>query len=156
MADNLVSILEAIDSLLATEIATGGDLEDARSYSVKYQTTESPPGYGYLCPSIMVDPLPVTPKAISIPPIMTLKEQPIRFRVLIENNGDTTDKTAAELLDLVETLFYQRTFDLAEWVETVSKEYSSPTEEPFAPPVYGAATLVINYKHVDVRAIPSY
>jgi hypothetical protein len=155
MADTKVQILEAIESHLATETAPGGDLDDAKSYSVKYTTTEIPPEYGYPLPTIMVDPLSDQVFPISIPEIMTRKEYLIRFRVLFENNGDTDRKEAAQLLDLVETAFYARTFRLAEWVDVISKDLMVPTAPPYEGPVNGAATMIMRYIHIDVRAIPT-
>ncbi len=154
MAEIDIDLLEAVDARLATETASGQTLEDIKQYFVKFTESDIPPEFGSQDPILMVDMLTMEAEVISIPPCMTEKTYPIRFRVFKEQAGDTTKKTAAELIDLVEDVFYQQSFGLSEWVDTTSKDYTQPAAPPFETPYNSGATLVITHTHTDVRAVP--
>jgi len=128
-------------------------LEGIRSYFVLYTAADVPSDYGTKTPVLVVQIGTVIGKPISIPACMTLKEYPINFSVFTENNGKMTDKKAAQLIDLVETVFYQDTFSLSQKVDFTSKDYTQSSIPPFSGDWNGAAELILTHKDTDVRGI---
>jgi hypothetical protein len=155
MADVGIDILDAISSRLATYTAAGQTLEDIRQYYVKYSEYDMPPDFGNAFPLLMVDMLPQSYEIVSIPACMTRKEYPVRYKVYTEQAGLYTDKTAAQLIDLVEDVFAQVTFGISTLLcHHTGKDYSLPAEIEFAARLNGAAALYYTYVYTDTRAIP--
>jgi len=154
MDDQVINLLEAIDARLATETATGQTLEDIDQYFVKYTKSDVPPEIGSQNTILMVDVLTVPGKVISIPACMTEKQAPIRFTIFTEEAGDTTQKTAAELIDLVEDIFFPQSFNITQWVDMTQKDYSQPESPPFEAPHNSGASIILTHTYTDVREIP--
>ena len=154
MSDIGIQLLEAIDGTLGFETGTGERLEDVSSYFVIYTSAGIPPNLGTMTPVVVVQMGTVSAESISIPPCMTHKEYPITFAVFTENNGDTEDQTAAGILDTIEDIFFQETFDLSQWCDVLSKDYAQSSIPPFSGDWNGAAEIVFNYKHTDIRSLP--
>jgi hypothetical protein len=154
MADIAIDLLEAVDSRLATETASGQTLEDIAQYFVKYTESDVPPEFGNQDPILMVDMLPVVSEVLTICGRMIRKEYPIRFQIFKEEAGDTTSKTSAELIDLVEDIFNMQSFNISKWVEAPQKNYTQPAASPFEAPYNSGASMVITHVHTDIRDIP--
>jgi len=153
MSDIAIDLLEAIDARITTERESGGELEDIKSHFVLFTEADVPPEFGSQTPVLLVILQPVTGTVISIPGCMIEKEYPISFSVFTQNAGDTTSKTASELIDLVEDVFIGQTFSLSEWVDYTSKSYSQPANEPFAGDWNGFGELILTHRHVDIRGV---
>ena len=155
MADIGRPLLAAIESLLATKMASGESLEGIKSRYVKYTESDLPQEFGSVPPVLMVDMLPMSAQNVSIPACMTRKVYPVRFQIFTENAGDTTNSQAAMLIDAIEDVFYQQRFSLASIVNLISKDYTIPATAPFQAPYSGGASLVFAYEYTDTRAIPT-
>lgn len=155
MSDQGVPILEGIDTRLATVTGAGQTLEDIATYYVDFSNNEKPPDFGTAFPALLVDMLPMSGETVSIPPIMTRKTYPVRFRLYTEQAGYTRDKTGAQLIDLVEDAFFQQRFSISNLlVDFTTKNYTIPAEIPFAAQLNGGGTLILTYRYTDTRAIP--
>jgi hypothetical protein len=155
MADIAVDLLEAINTKLKTKTASGQTLEDIQQYFVKFTESDVPPEYGNQNPILMVDLLPATGEIITVCGRMTEKKYPLRFTIFTEESGDTTQKTAAELIDLIEDVFALQTLNVSEWVEAAQKNYTQPAAPPFEAPYNSGASMIITHVHTDVRTIPT-
>jgi hypothetical protein len=60
-----------------------------------------------------------------------VKEYPVKFAVFTEDNGDKEDSKAAEILDLLEGVFFLQTFGVSQQVDVVSKDYTQTSIPPF-------------------------
>ena len=152
MSDITLDLLSAIESTLAVETASGGDLEDLGSYFVLRTSSETPTEYGAANPMLIVSALTETGKTLSIPPIMTEKVLPIRFSLFTENGGDTTDDQALELIKIIDGLFWQQTYGLSEWWDFVSLDPSQTTFPAFSGDWNGRAEWICQHTYTDMRA----
>ncbi|MBD3252057.1 hypothetical protein GF380_06470 [Candidatus Uhrbacteria bacterium] len=153
MADILIDLLAAIQSDLETAKASG-TLSSVRNLFVKHQETGTIDEYAFQPPLIMVEPLPVSSRALVVDGSFVEKVLPIKFTAITGEHGRSTKKTAVELINAVEDLFFGQTFAIAEWVELVSKDYAAPTGAPYDFPNFNAATITFQYIHTDCREIP--
>lgn len=153
MSDIAVDLLTAIKSQLDTQTAAGMPLEDISSYFVIYTNAPVPPDYGTITPLLLVKMGTVTSEPISLLGCMNRKEYPVNFSVFTENNGDTEDKTAAELLDLVEDTFYGDTFSLSQFVSVTSKDYTQSSISPTFGDWNGAAEMFMTHIDTDMRGV---
>ena len=153
MSDIAINLLTAIEAALATETATGGSLDDIGSYFVLYTANDTPPDYGTVTPLVIVKMGTVTAGIIEITGCMMRKEYPITFAVFTEDNGDNEDKTSAQILDLLEDYFFQKTFDLSQFVDVISKDYAQTSIPPFSGGWNGSGELVMSHVDTDMRSI---
>lgn len=153
MSDIAIDLMEAIDARVTTEREVGGLFEDIKSHFVLHTEAGEPPEFGSRLPLLLAVMQPVSGEVISIPGCMIEKQYPVSFAVFTQNAGDTRSKTASQLIDIVEDVFIQETFSLSEWVEYGGKNYSQPTNEPFAGDWSGFAELVLTHYHTDVRGV---
>ena len=155
MADQITNILDGIETRLATYTASGQTLEDIRSYWVQRTEDDMPPDFGKSFPALRVRMLPVDGEIVSIPAIMTRKRCPVEFQVYTSQAGYMRSKTAAELIDLIEDVFYQQQLGISNiLIHFTGKNSTLPIEIPFAAQLHGAAALIYTYEFTDVRAIP--
>lgn len=155
MADKARTILSAINVILTAETVSGESLEDIGSFFVKYTESDLPSEYGSVPPVLVVDMLPMLGENASIPACMTRKTYPVKFDIYTENAGDTTNTQAAVLLDALEDIFYQNQLSIPTLlVDIVGRNYTIPGVPPFQSPVNGGASMTINYRYTDTRAIP--
>jgi hypothetical protein len=153
MSDIAASLLDAIDTYLATATSPGGTLEAIKAYAVLRTSAGIPPNLGMRLPLLLVEMGPVEGEIISIPVCMTRKTYPIRYSIYTRNAGDTLSSTALDLLDDLENLIYNETFSLAQWIDFGGKSYEQPNEPPFSGEWNGFAQLLYNYIAVDMRTI---
>lgn len=153
MADKYLAILDAIEEALTTETASGGCLDDICSFFVLRTAAGTPPEYGSMTPVLIVRCPAVTGEITSIPACVVNKSAPVYFSLYTENGGDTTDPTAATILDTIEDLFNQQSFGLAYHVEAPQKTYNQTSFPPFAGNWNGAGELAITYNYFDTRGV---
>jgi hypothetical protein len=153
MADIARQLLDAIATTLATETATGGDLEDVGSFFVLYTASATPPNYGTVLPCVVVRMDTVTSEPIDVQGCMHRKVYPIRFGIFTEDNGDNEDTASAEILDALEDVFFNKTFGLSQLVEVVSKDYTQTSLQPFSGDWNGSGELVMAHVDTDMRSI---
>lgn len=150
MSSQVLNILGAIETRLATETASGGVLEDIGSYFVLRTTADNPPEYGAMTPMLIVSVVSESGEEICIPAIATRKELQVRFSLFTENGGDTTDSEAASLIDSVETVFRQQTFGYADWFDFISKSYTQTSIAGFSGTWNGVAEYICQYSYTDM------
>ena len=155
MADQAINILDGIKTRLDTFTASGQTLEDILSYWVQYTEGDLPPDFGKAFPALRVRMLPVDGEIVSIPALMTRKRCPVEFQVYTSQAGYMRSKTAAELIDLVENVFYQHQLGISNLlIHFDGKNYTMPEEIPFAAELHGAAALLYTYEFTDTRSLP--
>ncbi len=114
-----------------------------------------PPDFGTCLPGLRVRMLPLDGEIVSIPACMTRKQCPVEFQIYTSQAGYMRSKTAAEIIDLVESVFYQQQLGISNLlINFGGKNYTLPTEIPFAAQLYGGAALTYIYGYTDVRAVP--
>ena len=155
MSDIDIDLLDAIGELLATETATGGSLAEIRTYFIKYSDFDTPPEWGVRPPMLLVDMLDISAESVSIPPCMMRKQYTVRFRVFTENARKRGGPRAAYLVNLIEDVFFQQMFGLAQQVDVTSKDKTVLTDSTFQTPVSGGATLILTYTNNETRSIPT-
>jgi len=153
MSDIAVSLLEAIDAKLTTETATSGTLEDVNSFFVMFTASDLPPDYGTVLPLIIVRMGQVTSETVSNCGRYMLKQYPVRFSVFTEDSGDKEDKSAADILDLIETAFFAQRFSLSQWVDVTSKDYSQASIAPQSGEWSGSCEMIMTHVNTDVRSV---
>ncbi|MCP4568508.1 MAG: hypothetical protein GY841_13100 [FCB group bacterium] len=155
MAAQETNILNGIETRLAAYTVSGQTLEDIRSYWVQRTENDMPPDFGKSFPALRVRMLPVDGEIVSIPACMTRKRCPVEYQVYTSQAGYMRDKTASELIDLVEDVFYQQQLGISNLlIHFTGKNYTLPSEIPFAAQLHGGAALNYTYEYTDVRATP--
>lgn len=156
MAEVDITILENISSRLATYTASGQTLEDIKTYYVKFQESPYPDEFSSIPPVLLVEMLPTEGEIVSIPACMTRKRYPVRFSVMVENIGDTRDKTAAQLINLVEDVFHQQQLGISNLlIHFGGKSKTVEIPPAFGEQITGGATLTYIYEYTDTRAVPA-
>jgi hypothetical protein len=148
--------LTAISAKIATEKTAGGQLADLQWHLVKLTTTGYVPHYNPNWPALLVEPLPVSAEAISIPPCMWRKTLPIQYTIVFDQSGINGRgiNDAVTLIDKVENVFMLQDFGLVQWVDLTSKDYNTPLPAPFTEPSAGAVSMIMTYTYIDIRALP--
>jgi hypothetical protein len=146
------SLLDAIQLRLKEKTLRGESLDVIGSFFVLRTANTIPPDFGTLTPLVLVRLGAVTAEQTSIPPCMVNKIYPVIFSVFTEDNGDNEDDSAAEILDLIESEFYGETFDLSQWVDVISKDYTQATFPPFGQ-WNGSGEIIFNHYDTDMREV---
>lgn len=155
MAAQETNILDGIEARLATYTAIGQTLADIRSYWVQRTENDMPPDFGKSFPALRVRMLPIDGEIVSIPACMTRKRCPVEFQIFTSQAGYMRSKNAAQLIDLVEDVFSQQQLSISNLlIHFGSKNYTLPTEIPFAAQLNGGAALTYIYEYTDTRAVP--
>lgn len=150
-----IAILDAIDAMFSEQTQDGQKLESIAQYYVMRTEYEMPPDFGTSFPAVRIRMLPLTGEIVSIPACMTRMQCPVEFQVYTEQAGRYVDKTASELINLIHEVFWQHQLGISNLlIHFTSKDYSLPTEIPFAERLNGGATLVYTYEYTDTRSIP--
>jgi hypothetical protein len=144
------SLLDAIQSRLEDKTLQGETLDAIGSFFVLRTAQDAPPEFGTRAPLVLVRLGTIVTEATSIPPCMLHKTYPVIFSVFTENDGDTEDDTAMRILDLLEDEFYHETFDLSQWVDVLSKNYTQVTFPPFGQWT-GAGEIIFQHSDTDMR-----
>ena len=154
--DKDIAILDGIEDVLSEQTQDGQKLESiAQSYVMRTEY-DMPPDFGTAFPALRVRMLPMTGEIASIPPCMVRMQCPVEFQVYTEQAGRYVDKTASEIINLIHDVFWQHQLGISNLlIHFTSKDYSLPTEVPFAERLNGGATLVYTYEYTDTRDIPT-
>lgn len=153
MADIAQDLLTAIETRLKAKIQTGESLEDVGSFFVMRTANAIPPDAGTLTPLIRVQLGTTIAEQTSIPPCMIHKIYPVIFAVFTEDNGDNEDSTAMGILDAIEDEFYGETFNLSQWVDVRSKDYTQTSLPPFSGDWNGSGEIIFNHYDTDMREV---
>lgn len=153
MADKLLGILTEIEAILTAETASGQALDDIRSFFVLRTAADVPPEYGSQTPVLIVRCQGVTGEVVSIPACVTTKAASIVFSLYTDNGGNTTDPTAAGILDALEDVFNQDDLGYAYFVGALQKTYQQTSFPPFSGNWLGAGEMTIIYQYTDIRSV---
>jgi len=153
MADKLLNMLTAIETILTAETASGEALDDIRSFFVLRTAADTPPEYGSQTPVLIVRCRGVSADIVSIPACMAAKTAVIVFSLYTETGGNTTDATAATILDALEDVFNQDNLGYAYFVQAPQKTYLQTSFPPFSGEWNGAGEMSISYQYTDVRNV---
>lgn len=145
-----IAILDGIEARLETYVKDGMELAGIAQYVVMRTEYDMPPDFGTAFPALRVRMLPQSGQVVSIPPCMLRVQCPVEFQVYTEQAGRTEDVTASELINLIHEVFWQCNLGISNLlIDFTSKDYSLPTEIPFAERLNGGATLIYTYEYIE-------